>query len=113
MIIPTTIVSVLRGDEDNPAVDEWGDPIDSDTTVAIRLPAAIRAVNSTTFDPGSGQRISRQSWAISFRPRAFDFRVTDRVVDEETGQVYQVETVDVSPARLMQGVIHLYCTQVS
>lgn len=113
MIIPTTTVKVLRGDENAPAVDAWEDPIDSDTVVKAGLPASIRAVNSTTFDPGSGQRISRQSWAISFRPRAFTFAVTDRVVDETTGAVYQVETVDQSPARLMQGVIHLYCTQVS
>jgi len=113
MIVPTTTVSVLRGDEDNPAVDEWGDPIDVDTVVKAGLPAAIQPTSSTRFDPGSGQLITRQQWSISLRPRVFAFLATDRVRDEATGDVYQVEDVVQSPARLMQQVIHLRCTRVT
>ena len=112
MIVPTTTVSVLRGDEDNPAVDDWGDPVDVDTVVKAGLAATIQPVNSTTFDPASGKRLTRQQWSISLRPRVFTFLVTDRVRDDATGAIYQVEDVITSPARLMQGVIHLRCTQV-
>lgn len=112
MIVPTTTVSVLRGDESNPAVDEWGDPIDSDTVVKSGLPASIVPVNSTRFDPASGQLLTRQLWSVSLRPRVFAFQPTDRVRDDETGDVYQVEDVVASPARLMQQVIHLRCSRV-
>ena len=113
MIIPTTTVSVLRVDEDNPPTDEWGDPVDvPDTVVASKLPATVQPVNSAYFDPGSGQVLTRQLWSVTLRPGAFAFQATDRVKDENTGEVYQVEDVTASPARLMQGVIHLRCTQV-
>lgn len=112
MIIPTTTVSVLRGDETNPAADAWGDPVDVDTPVASALPASITPVSTTYFDPASGRQLQVRNWAVTLRSGAFAFRTTDRVRDETTGDVYQVEEVTTSPARLMHQVIHLRCTQV-
>lgn len=113
MIIPSTTITVLRTDELDPPLDEFGDPTDSDTVMAVGLPATITAQQERTRDPGSGQVTVIDWFLIELRPRVFVFTERDRVKDERTGIVYQVENVRTSSAMLMQEAIQLRCTAVS
>lgn len=114
MIIPTTTVTVLRTDEDDPPRDAWGDPLDSDTVPAggAALPATREGTRRRTLDPASGQMQVTTEWGFQLDPGVFAFVETDRVRDDLTGEVFQVEDVDQSPSGLMQGVINLRCTLV-
>lgn len=112
MIIPSTTVSVLRTNESSPPVDDYDDAVDSDTVVATGLPASITPKSRRTYDPGSGQHTIINEYVVDLRPHAFEFTERDRVRDDRTGTVYQVETVETSAAMLMQEVIQLTCSLV-
>lgn len=112
MIIPSTTVSVLRTDQTNPPLDGNGDPVDSDTVAVSGLPASITPWNQRTLDPASGQYVVVNKFQIQLRPQAFEFTEHDRIQDERTDALYQVENVITSAAMLMQEAITLRCSQV-
>lgn len=113
MIIPSTTITVLRTNEASPPVDAWEDATESDTVAASGLPASIEEQTKRKSDPGSGSVTMVEGFRVSLRPRAFDFATADRIRDERTGLVYQVETVGSSTPGLMQSCIRLFCTRVS
>jgi hypothetical protein len=108
VIIPSTTVSVLRGE----TLDEFGEPADADTVVKAGMPACITPKTERTFNPASGQVTVLDTFQIELRPRAFEFTERDRVKDERTGLIYQVESVRTSSAMLMQEAITLRCSMV-
>jgi hypothetical protein len=112
VIIPSTTVTVLRTNEDAPPADDYDDAVESDTEVATALAACITPKSKRTFDPASGQVTVIEQFEIAFRPRAFEFTERDRVRDDRTGKVYQVESVTTSSAMLMQEAIRLTCSMV-
>jgi hypothetical protein len=109
MIIPSTTVRVLRSVL---SVDGFGDPVDTDTVLVANLPACITPKTERTFNPASGQVTVINTFLIELRPKVVVFTERDRVVDERTGTVYQVENVATSSAMLMQEVISLTCSVV-
>jgi hypothetical protein len=111
MIIPSTTVTVYRTDEASPPVNEYGDAVDSDIAVATKLPAWIEETTRTTRDPGSGQLLVINGFKVLLRPKVFEFRETDRLVDEHTNLVYQVETVGITSGFASTN-IRLFCTLV-
>lgn len=110
MIIPNTTITVFRNS--GTTADDWGDEIDQDTPAAVGLPASIETKQKRTFNPGSGQHTIMDGFQISLRPRAFAFGERDRVKDERSGLVYQVETVSGDAPGLMPQPIKLFCTKV-
>lgn len=85
---PTTTVSVLRGE----TLDEFGDPVDSDSSVRAGVPIAITEYSRRIF-VAAEQRMTvvRQCWG-RVRP-GFDIREKDRLRDERTGRIYLVEEI--------------------
>lgn len=112
MIVPSTTITHLRGDEDNPATDVYGDAVDTNTAVRAGIPACITAASRRTYDPVSGRTLVVNGFNVALRPRSGSFEESDRIQDDRTGDIYQVETVSVSPPMLMQEVTTLFCTVV-
>lgn len=112
MIIPSTTIKVLRGDESSPAVDGYGDPVDVDTVVASGLPAYLEVGTQRQYDPETGMVVSLDGFKVLLRPHVFDFKQTDRIIDERTGETYQVETAGITQGFMNQN-IRLFCTKVS
>lgn len=113
MIFGNTRVDVLRTDEANPPLDAFGDPIDSDTTVLSGLPADIQRATIRRMDPTSSKMLTLTGFEVQTRVTpGFTFQPTDRLVDLQTGDVLQVETVD--QVRTPAGLRTLLgCTQVT
>lgn len=109
MIIPSTTVTVLR--DTGPLSDGWDDLPETDTVAAVGLPAWIEHTERRTIDPASGRAVVINGFKVLLRPRVFAFRESDRIKDERTGQVYQVETV-ATTSGFMNENIRLFCTQV-
>jgi hypothetical protein len=109
MIIPSTTVTVLRGDG---AADEYGDPTDADAAVAAGLPAYLEVGTQRQYNPETGMTATLDGFKVLLRPHVFDFHPTDRITDDRTGLTYQVETVGVT-AGFMNENIRLFCTRVS
>lgn len=92
-----TRVTVLRGG----AEDELGDVIDVDTPVLHGLPMTIIEVSATTIPPGeSAPRTVRQ--VVGRSRYGLDIRPLDKLLDEATGEVYQVDARH-NPVRLLSG----------
>lgn len=84
--IATTQLTVLRGT----ATDAYGDEQDTDTPVAVNIPASLTEQSrrvTTRDDPTP--RIIRT--AIARVPAGTDIRDQDRVRDQRTGAVYIVD----------------------
>ena len=85
---PTTTVSVLRGAQ----ADEFGDQVDANTVVASALLASIHETTQDVFDAASST--ARTIRKLTGRmANGTDVRVSDRIRDERTGQVYGIANV--------------------
>lgn len=114
MIIPSTTLSALRTNEASPPVDTWGDALDSDTVVASAMPAWLEQATARRLDPASGRMVTIEGWTVLLRPISalgYTPAATDRLKDERTGEVYQVETV-YKTTGFMNKNVKLFCTQV-
>ncbi|GAA4082702.1 head-tail adaptor protein [Actinomadura miaoliensis] len=88
---PTTTVSILRTDPDDPnAVDEYGDPLDTDTPIATGLPASIIQQAVRQFLPSENRLTIIQTHTGRLRGDV-DVKPTDRIRDERTGTLYTIE----------------------
>jgi hypothetical protein len=106
-------VDVLRTDEDNPPVDGFGDPVDSDTVVLADLPAEVDRATIRRRDPTSGRILTLEGFEVAVRVTpGFTFEATDRLVVKRTGDVLQVETVDQVRGPAGRRTL-LMCTRVS
>lgn len=95
--IPTTTVTVQRGE----GVDAYGDAVDTATTIATGVPAAIAdgsLITRMTAPPQvSNYPVDQrggitESYTIRLRPRA-DVLEGDRLIDERVGITYLVRSV--------------------
>jgi len=81
----TTVVTIYRGE----GVDEYGDPIDSDTVVVRHLPVSIleqtvKAWTEVTTIPRNFR------WAKMRITQGYDIQQNDRVYDERTGDIWTI-----------------------
>jgi hypothetical protein len=88
--IPTTVVSILGGQTDS----DYGDPVDSNTVIATKIPAAIvegRQVVATESD--SQARIIR--YYTARLPHGTVIDDSQKIRDEVNGDVYSIDNVTV------------------
>lgn len=114
MIIPSTTLTALRTDESSPPEDGWGDAIESDTVIISGMPAWLEQATARRMDPASGRMVTIEGWRVLLRPitgLGYTPAETDRLKDERTGEVYQVETV-YKTTGFMNKNVKLFCTQV-
>jgi hypothetical protein len=92
VIFGSTRVSVLRGDTGVP--NGFGDLQDTDAPAVTGLPAWVAQGSLTRRDPADGQLLTLSGYWVEVRASTpFDFQPTDRIRDEKTGTVLQVETI--------------------
>lgn len=90
MLVPaSTTVAISRGTEQ----DAYGDPADINSDpIAVGIPAAIasRTVNSQNRASGTPRQITVLTGVV---PNGTDVRQDDRLTDQGTGQIYNVDKV--------------------
>jgi hypothetical protein len=92
VIFGSTRISVLRGDTGTE--DGFGDVQDTDTPAIEHVPAWIEDGSISRRDDASGQRITLSGFWVALRATLpFEIVATDRIKDEHTGDVLQVETI--------------------
>lgn len=101
VFIPTTTVTIQRDNGSVPAtgthVDGYGPSVADWESVATGLPAYLYEEDQRTWDPATGRLSIRTISTCRLRPNA-DLRDRDRVVDERTSRIYQVDTISNEPA---------------
>lgn len=105
MLIPaSTRVSISRAVQ----TDAYGDPVDIDSVpLYTGVPCTIALNSRATQNPAS--TTPRQvSWFSCVVPHGTDIRDDDRIVDEATGVVYDVEGVNPLPSFGVRGDV--WCT---
>lgn len=90
--LPNTTVRVERGE----ATDEYGDPIDSSTVHTEGLPVAITEIRQRSYQSSEQRGGQVEEFKIRLRP-GIDVQEGDRLVDERTGERYQVRDVHHAP----------------
>lgn len=97
--IPNTLVTILDTPAGTTAVDDLGDEVADWVPVAEGLPALWVQRNQRTFDPVSQRVTILRGHHVVLRPGT---AVTEnqRIKNERTGEVGQVNTVDRSAGQL-------------
>jgi hypothetical protein len=108
MIFGSTKVDVLRSVDTE---DGRGDPVESDTVALADLPVDIAEGTARRRDPADGHMVTVSGFNVAVRASCpFVFTSSDRLRDQRTGQVLQVETI--SYARGFAGRRRtLFCTE--
>lgn len=91
LVPPSTTVAISRGTQ----LDVFGDLTDINSLpIAVGVPAAIgrSSVTSQNDSSGTPRQISTLSCVV---PRGTDVQQDDRLTDEVTGAVYNVDRVNV------------------
>lgn len=103
VFVPTTTVRVERDNGTAPAtgvqVDGYGPDTSNWTPAATGVPAYLYEDSQQTWDPTAGRMTIREVVVARLRPGT-DVRDRDRLVDERTSAVYQVDTVS-APASVV------------
>lgn len=86
--LPTTTVAILRGE----TLDEYGDPVDSDTPVRAGIPVSLIERDRHVFVAAESRMTIVREVTGRARPDV-DIREADRLRDERTGSIYLVEAV--------------------
>ena len=101
VFIPTTTVRVERDNGTPPAtgtyVPGYGDDTENWTPVATGAPAYLYEDEQRTWDPSTSRMTVREVTRFRARPDLV-LKDRDRIVDEVTGSVYQVDTISPSPS---------------
>lgn len=86
--LANTTVTILRGSE----VDEYGDEVDDDTEVATGVRASLleRTVTDLDRNTGGTRQLRRVTGRVGTQ---VDVREGDRIRDEQTGDIYAVDTL--------------------
>lgn len=82
-----TRVSVRRG----ATTDDYGDPVDTMTMVAYRVPASVRSTTYRESSPDQGRVFLAVFWRVRL-PYGTDVRIGDRLYTDE-GQTLVVEYI--------------------
>lgn len=88
MFLANCKVSILRGT----VTDAWGDQQDRDEAVHTGIPASIRLMRSTVTTL-SDDRPQQVGILVGRVPAGTDIKNEDRLQDENTGEVYIVDAV--------------------
>lgn len=91
MIIPSTTIAVMRLNA--PAIPDDYAPEPAWQTVATGVPVWLSEKDQKTFDPVSGRTTIVEQWVLLLRTGSFRPTETDRIEDERTGTLYQVDQV--------------------
>jgi hypothetical protein len=89
MFLANTKVAILRGQ----TTDAFGDPVDSEETVQVDIPASISETRSQTILMSDG-RPQQVRFLVGRLPASIEVREGDRIHDQETGFVYIVDAID-------------------
>ena len=95
--IPNTTVRIERDNTTtpatgNPVVDGYGPDLSNWTPVATGAPAYLFEDEQRTWDPAAERATIREVVVVRLRPDA-PVQDRDRLVDERSGSVYQVDTI--------------------
>lgn len=94
--IPNTTVRIERDNTTDPGtgthVEGYGPSLSNWTTVAIGAPAYVFEDNQLTWDPATERKTIRSVFVVRLRPDA-PVLDRDRLVDERSGDMYQVDTI--------------------
>lgn len=94
--IPNTTIRVERDNASTPAtgthVDGYGPNSSNWTAVASGAPAYVFEDSQSTWDPATERRTIRSVFVVRLRPDA-PVQDRDRLVDERSGDMYQVDTI--------------------
>lgn len=88
VFIPTCTVSILRGE----TTDAYGDPVDASTVAASAVPMSIIEQQKRVWVPAESRTTVVRMYAGRARP-GVDVRTQDRLRDEASMTIYQVEGV--------------------
>jgi hypothetical protein len=111
VIFGSTHISVLRGDTGTE--DGFGDVQDTDTPALEHVPAYVEQGSLTRRDPANGQLVTLSGYWVAVRAGLpFEFKPTDRIKNEQTSEVLQVETIRVSPG-FGGGRRRIFCTMAA
>lgn len=83
----TTTISILRGSD---AVDEFLDVAPADTVKYSKIPASILEQNKTVASPDTAEPIVLRT-TTGRVGSGTDIQYGDRIKDERTGTVYQID----------------------
>lgn len=95
-------VAVLRGE----ATDDYGDPVDVDTSVATGLPASIVERSRRVFDPASDRTQIVRYWTGRL-PAGTDVRVGDRLQDEQTSEIFVIQSFSAQQRLVHDGEVRV------
>lgn len=95
--VPNTTVRIERDTAGEPGpgapvVEGYGPDRSNWTPVATGAPAYVFEDEQRTWDPAAGRQTIREVMVIRLRPTA-PVQDRDRIVDERTGAIYQVDTI--------------------
>lgn len=109
VFVPNTLMSLHR----DVSTDEFGDPVDDNTVAeSSDLPAVITEKSQRTFLPEELRMDMVQKFVIRLRPGT-DVREGDRLQDQFTNAIYQVQEVVVTPNVVMAGDVRVYAVKVA
>lgn len=98
MIFGSTTVDVLRTVTPAPT-DSYGDPVETDDVALAGLPVDIADATRTRRDPADGRLVTIAQFKVTVRASCpFEIKPTDRLRDNRTGQILQVETISTTTA---------------
>ncbi|WP_149264290.1 head-tail adaptor protein [Actinomadura sp. K4S16] len=86
----TTTVSILRTPPGT--VDAYGDPVDTDTPIATRIPASIILRTVRQYLPDEHRTTTVETHTGRLRAD-IDVQPDDRLKDERTGTIYSIENI--------------------
>jgi hypothetical protein len=96
VFIPNTTVRIERDNTSEPGtgtvVEGYGPDPSNWTPVATGAPAYLYEDSQQSYDPTTDRRTIREVTVVRLRPNA-QVQDRDRLVDESTGSMYQVDTI--------------------
>ena len=94
--LPNTPIRVEHDNGTAPAtgthVDGYGPDVSNWTPTATGVPAYLYEDSQTTWDPSAGRMTRREVTVVRLRPGT-PVEDRDRLVDERSGLIYQVDTI--------------------
>ena len=115
--VPNTTVRIERDNTSAPAtgapvVDGYGPDLSNWTPVATGAPAYVYEDSQTTSDPATDRLTITDVTIVRLRPDA-PVQDRDRLVDELTGLIYQVDTLSQEGSVVGLADIRATCLRVS
>ncbi len=105
--VPSATVRIERGE----AVDSYGDPVDLAQVYATGLPVAITERRQRSFQPSEQRGGQIEEFTIRLRPGS-PVQEGDRLIDERTGEKYQVRDVHHAPSLVGAADVRVTAVQV-